>query len=287
MGLSLFFKSTYTQEKGQVREPLTKNNFSQGIELHSEADFKGMRAAGQLAAETLDMITDHVQVGVTTEELDKLCYEFITKHGAIPAPLNYRGFPKSICTSINHVVCHGIPGPKKLMNGDIINIDVTVILDGWHGDTSRMFFAGTPNIKAKRLVDVTYDSMMAGIETVKPGATLGDIGRAIQTLAEGERFSVVRDFCGHGLGKTFHAEPQVLHYYSAGSDNTILEPGMFFTIEPMINTGTFETKILQDNWTAVTRDKGLSAQFEHSLAVTETGYEIFTLSPKGLLRPPY
>lgn len=265
----------------------SKNKFSQGIELHSEADFEGMRKAGRLAAETLDMIAAHVQPGVTTEELNTLCHNFITKHGAIPAPLNYRGFPKSICTSINHVVCHGIPGPKKLMKGDILNIDVTVILDGWHGDTSRMFYAGEPNVKAKRLVDVTYDCMMAAIETVKPGSTLGDIGRVIEDIAHANRFSVVRDFCGHGLGKTFHADPQILHYYHPELEKTVLEPGMFFTIEPMINTGTFETKVLQDGWTAVTRDKGLSAQFEHSMGVTENGVEIFTLSPKGLDKPPY
>ncbi len=258
-----------------------------GIELHSATDFDGMRHAGRLAAEVLDMITDHVQVGVTTEELDRLCHDFIIKNGAIPAPLNYKGFPKSICTSINHVVCHGIPGPKKLMDGDILNIDVTVILDGWYGDTSRMFVAGDTNIKAKRLIDITYESMMAGIHAVKPGATLGDIGKAIQKVAEGARFSVVRDFCGHGLGRTFHADPQILHYYHDSQDKIILEAGMFFTIEPMINTGTWETKVLNDGWTAVTRDKGLSAQFEHSLAVTDTGFEIFTLSPKGLTKPPY
>lgn len=270
-----------------MTDAAAKNKFSQGIELHGQSDIEGMRKAGRLAAETLDMITPHVVPGVTTEELNTLCHDFIIKNGAIPAPLNYRGFPKSICTSINHVVCHGIPGPKKLMHGDIVNIDVTVILNGWHGDTSRMYFAGTPNVKAKKLVDITYEAMMAGIDVVKPGATLGDIGRVIQKIAEGARFSVVRDFCGHGLGKTFHAEPQILHYYHPSSDETVLEPGMFFTIEPMINTGTFETKVLQDGWTAVTRDKGLSAQFEHSLTVTETGYEIFTLSPKGLDRPPY
>jgi methionyl aminopeptidase len=267
---------------------MNKNKYtSDGIELHGEADFEGMRRAGRLAAETLDMITDYVKVGVTTEELNTLCHDFITKHGAIPAPLNYHGFPKSICTSINHVVCHGIPGPKKLLGGDIVNIDVTVILDGWYGDTSRMYIAGKANVKAQRLIDVTYDSMMAGIAAVKPGATLGDIGKAIQTMAEDARFSVVRDFCGHGLGKTFHCEPQILHYYHAASDDTILEPGMFFTIEPMINTGTWETKVLADGWTAVTRDKGLSAQFEHSMGVTENGVEIFTLSPKGYTKPPY
>lgn len=259
-----------------------------GIELHGPADFEGMRRAGKLAAETLDMITEYVRPGVTTEELDRLCHNFITKNGAICAPLGYHGFPKSICTSINHVVCHGIPGPKKLMAGDIVNIDVTTILDGWHGDCSRMYLVGDQiPVKARRLVDVTYDAMMAGIEAVKPGATLGDIGKAIESVALPNRFSVVRDFCGHGLGLKFHAEPQVLHYYSPAADAVILEPGMFFTIEPMINTGTWETKVLGDGWTAVTRDKGLSAQFEHSLAVTETGFEIFTLSPKGWNKPPY
>ncbi len=258
-----------------------------GIELHDEADFEGMRKAGRLGAEVLDFITPHVQPGVTTEELDKLCHDFIIERKAIPAPLNYKGFPKSICTSINHVVCHGIPGPKKLSDGDIVNIDVTVIVDKWHGDTSRMFFVGDKvSVKAKRLVDVTYDSMMAGIEAVRPGATLGDIGHAIQTVAEKERFSVVRDFCGHGIGKIFHTAPSVVHYGHPGK-GIKLEPGMFFTIEPMINTGSWETKVLNDGWTAVTRDRGLSAQFEHSLAVTEDGFEIFTQSPKGWLRPPY
>lgn len=265
-----------------------------GIEIHkSPADFEGMRRAGKLAAEVLDMITEHVVPDVTTEELDKLCHDYTTKAGAIPAPLNYQGagptpFPKSICTSINHVVCHGIPGEKKLRDGDIINIDVTVILDGWHGDTSRMYLVGDNiPVKARRLVDVTYDSMMAGIEAVKPGARLGDIGHAIQTVAEKERFSVVRDFCGHGLGKTFHALPSVMHY-GEPSTGAILEPGMFFTIEPMINAGHYATKVLSsDGWTAVTRDRSLSAQFEHSLAVTETGFEIFTLSPKGFTKPPY
>ena len=258
-----------------------------GIEIHSEADFEGMRKAGQLAAQTLDMITEHVVPGVTTEELDRLCFLYITKNGAIPAPLNYKGFPKSICTSINHLVCHGIPEEKSLQEGDILNIDVTVILDGWHGDTSRMFFVGDKiPVKARRLCDVTYDCLMAGIEAVKPGATLGDVGYAIQEIAHANRFSVVRDFCGHGLGKVFHAPPSVVHF---GEPNTgeILEPGMFFTIEPMINTGKYQTKILQDGWTAVTRDRSLSAQYEHSLAVTEDGFEIFTLSPKGHTKPPY
>jgi methionyl aminopeptidase len=258
-----------------------------GIELHTESDFEGMRAAGQLAAKTLDMITAHVVPGVTTEELDRLCHLFITKNGAIPAPLNYKGFPKSICTSINHVVCHGIPEEKSLREGDIVNIDVTVILNGWHGDTSRMYFVGDKiSVKARKLCDITYDCLMTGIDQVKPGNTLGDVAHAIQTLAEGNRFSVVRDFCGHGLGRTFHAPPSVVHFGEPGTME-VLEPGMFFTIEPMVNTGHHATKVLQDGWTAVTRDRGLSAQYEHSLAVTEDGFEIFTLSPEGYTRPPY
>lgn len=272
----------------QVKDQALKNKVNKdGIEIHPATDFEGMRRAGRLAAEVLDMITDYVRVGITTDELNTLCHDYIVGHNAIPAPLNYKDFPKSICTSINHVVCHGIPGPKKLMDGDIVNIDVTVILDGWYGDTSRMFAAGKPNVKAQRLMDITYESMMAGINAVKPGASLGDIGRAIQTIAEGARFSVVRDFCGHGLGRVFHTEPQVLHYHHPECDNILLEEGMFFTIEPMINAGTWETKVLNDGWTAVTRDKGLSAQFEHTMAVTNTGVEIFTLSPKGYTKPPY
>ncbi|MCD8570655.1 MAG: type I methionyl aminopeptidase [Alphaproteobacteria bacterium] len=259
----------------------------EGIELHTPDEFEGMRKAGKLAAETLDMITAHVVPGVTTEALDKLCHDFITKNGAIPAPLGYKGFPKSICTSINHVICHGIPGEKKLMDGDIVNIDVTVILDGWHGDTSRMYLVGDNiPVKARRLVDVTYECMMRGIEVVKPGATLGDVGHAIQVVAEAERFSVVRDFCGHGLGKVFHAPPSVMHFGQPGT-GTVLEPGMFFTIEPMINAGGWQMKVLNDGWTAVTRDRSLSAQFEHTLAVTDDGFEIFTLSPKGWTKPPY
>jgi len=258
-----------------------------GIQIHSESDYEGMRKAGQLAASVLDMITEHVVPGVTTETLDNLCRKMIEKNGAIPAPLGYKGFPKSICTSINHVVCHGIPGDKALQNGDIVNIDVTVILDGWHGDTSRMYWVGDKiSVKAKRLTEVTYDSMMRGIETVKPGATLGDIGHAIQEYAESQRFSVVRDFCGHGLGRVFHAPPSVMHFGNPG-EGTVLEPGMFFTIEPMINAGDYRTKVLGDGWTAVTRDRSLSAQFEHTLAVTDTGFEIFTNSPKGFARPPY
>lgn len=259
----------------------------EGIPLHKPEHFEGMRKAGRLAAETLDYITPFVKPGVTTEELDRLCHEFIIEHNAVPAPLNYKGFPKSICTSINHVVCHGIPGPKKLKKGDIMNIDVTVILDGWHGDTSRMYAVGDKiNKKAERLIDITYECMMAGIEEVKPGATLGDVGHAIQSLAEAERFSVVRDFCGHGIGQTFHMPPSVVHY-GRPKTGVVLKPGMFFTIEPMINTGTWQIKVLQDDWTAVTRDRGLSAQFEHTLAVTEDGYEIFTHSPKGWDKPPY
>ncbi len=259
----------------------------QRIVINDEQGVAGMRAAGRLAAETLDFITPHVAAGVTTEALDRLCHEFIVARDAVPAPLGYRGFPKSICTSVNHVVCHGIPSDRKtLADGDILNIDVTVILDGWHGDTSRMFFVGKPSVKARRLVEITYEAMMRGIEVVKPGATLGDIGHAIQNHAEKNRFSVVRDFCGHGLGRIFHTAPSVLHYGKPGY-GTALREGMFFTIEPMINAGRFEVKVLEDGWTAVTRDKSLSAQFEHSIAVTADGYEIFTLSPSGWHAPPY
>ena len=245
--------------------------------IHEPEDFEGMRKAGRLAAQTLDYLTPFVKIGVTTEEINQLCHQFIVDHGAIPAPLGYRGFPKSVCTSLNHVVCHGIPGDRKLMNGDIMNIDVTVILDGWHGDTSRMFCLGKVGVRAVRLVDVTYEAMMRGIEVVRPGATLGDIGHVIQTYVEKQGFSVVRDFCGHGLGKIFHSAPNVLHYGKPGQGMTLKE-GMFFTIEPMVNAGRCEVKILSDDWTAVTRDKSLSAQFEHSLGVTANGYEIFTLS---------
>jgi methionyl aminopeptidase len=257
------------------------------IVLHGADAFSGMRRAGRLAAETLDYITPFVEVGVSTEELDRLCHEFILAADAVPAPLGYRGFPKSICTSINHVVCHGIPSPdKKLADGDIINIDVTVILEGWYGDTSRMFLVGKPKIKAKRLCEVTFEAMWRGIEQVRPGARLGDVGFAIQSFAEKQGLSVVRDFCGHGLGRVFHTAPSVLHYGRPGT-GIELKPGMFFTIEPMINAGRHEVLILRDEWTAVTRDKSLSAQFEHSIGVTETGYEVFTLSPKGWHRPPY
>ena len=256
------------------------------ITIHDADGFEGMRRAGRLGAETLDLITPHVKPGVTTEELDQLCHDFIVSHGAIPAPLGYRGFPKSVCTSVNHVVCHGIPGRKRLYSGDIINIDVTVIVDGWHGDTSRMFFVGNVGVKGKRIVDITYDSMIKGMEVVRPGATFGDIGHAIQTYAESKHCTVVRDFCGHGLGRVFHAAPNVLHFGKPGQGPELKE-GMFFTIEPMINAGRYEVKLLSDGWTAVTKDRSLSAQFEHSIGVTKDGYEVFTFSPMGHHRPPY
>lgn len=257
------------------------------IKIHKAGDFDKMRKAGKLAAETLDFITEYVEPGVTTNRLNDLCHEFIIKNGAIPAPLNYRGFPKSICTSINHVVCHGIPSDKKLKKGDIVNIDVTVILDGWHGDTSRMYYVGDVPIKAKRLVQVTYDAMMLGIEKVKPGVHLSDIGNIIQTYAEKHNYSVVRDYTGHGIGRIFHDEPSVLHYGKPGK-GPILQEGMFFTIEPMINIGKYDTILSKfDNWTVTTRDKSLSAQFEHTVGVTKNGVEIFTASPKKLLCPPY
>jgi methionyl aminopeptidase len=256
------------------------------ITIHKPEDFAPMRVAGQLAAETLDMIGPHVVPGVTTERLNTLCHDFIVAHGAVPAPLNYRGFPKSICTSINHVVCHGIPGEKRLQDGDILNIDITVILDGWYGDTSRMYVAGQSNTRAKRLMDVTYEAMMRGIAEVKPGNTFGDVGYVIQNYVEAQRFSVVRDFCGHGIGRRFHEPPNVLHFGKRG-DGPVFKPGMFFTIEPMVNAGRPDVKILDDGWTAVTRDRSLSAQFEHMVAVTETGCEIFTLSPAGYTAPPY
>jgi methionyl aminopeptidase len=256
------------------------------ITLHHPEDFAGMRRAGRLAAETLDMITAHVKPGVTTEQLDRIIHDFVLAHDAIPATLGYRGYTKSSCTSINHVVCHGIPGDRALAEGDIVNIDVTVILDGWHGDTSRMYVAGMPSTKARLLMDVTYESMMRGIAAIRPGATLGDIGHAIQAFVEKNRFSVVRDFCGHGIGRRFHEPPNVLHFGRPG-EGPMLKPGMFFTVEPMVNAGRPEVKILDDGWTAVTRDRSLSAQFEHMVGVTEDGVEIFTISPAGLHRPPY
>ena len=266
-------------------QPLVDTD-GRAVKFHGPDGFAGMRAAGRLAAETLDYIGPHVEPGVTTGELDRLCHDFIVTRGATPAPLGYKGFPKSICTSVNHVVCHGIPGDKRLEDGDIVNIDVTTIVDGWHGDTSRMFYVGNVGVRARKLVETTYEAMMAGIEAAKPGATLGDIGAAIQRVAEGQRFSVVRDFCGHGLGRVFHDAPSILHYGKAGT-GMALRPGMFFTIEPMINAGDWRVKVLADGWTAVTKDRSLSAQFEHSVGVTETGVEIFTLSPRGLHKPPY
>ena len=258
------------------------------ITIHSSADFAKMRIAGKLAAEILDYITPFVEVGVTTNYLNDLCHKKIIENNAIPAPLNYRGFPKSICTSVNHVICHGIPSDKILKNGDILNIDVTVIVDGWHGDTSRMYFVGNDiPIKAKKLTQITYECMMMGIEKVKPEIHLGEIGFVIQNHAEKHGFSVVRDYCGHGIGKVFHAEPSVLHYGKKNS-GILLKEGMFFTIEPMINAGTFETLLSKhDGWTVTTRDKSLSAQFEHTIGVTKDGFEIFTASPKGLDFPPY
>ncbi len=251
------------------------------IKLHGATAFAGMRKAGQLAAEALDMITPFVQPGVSTEELDARVLEFALDHSAVPAPLNYRGFPKAICTSINHVVCHGIPGPKPLREGDIINIDVTLIVDGWHGDTSRMYPVGSISRRAERLIEVTYVALQKGVAAVRPGQSTGHIGAAIQAFAESQRCSVVRDFCGHGLGQVFHDRPNILHYGEEG-EGIIMEPGMLFTIEPMINLGKPHVKVLADGWTAVTRDRELSAQFEHTVGVTETGCEVFTMSPAGL-----
>lgn len=256
------------------------------IKLHGPEGFEGMRKAGHLAASVLDMLAEHVKPGVTTEHLDTLTRDFVFDHGAAPATLYYRGYRHSLCTSINHVVCHGIPAPKPLKNGDIVNIDVTVVVDGWHGDTSRMFTVGEPRRKAEILIDTTYEAMMEGIRAIKPGVTLGTIGAIIQEYAEARRCSIVRDFCGHGLGQLFHDSPNVLHFGTRG-EGPELKAGMFFTVEPMLNLGRPDVKILADGWTAVTRDKSLSAQFEHSVGVTETGVEIFTLSPKALDKPPY
>ncbi len=246
--------------------------------------FDGTRKAGSIAAEALDEVSEIIKPGVTTEKIDKLCYEFINDAGAYSAPLFYRGFPKSCCTSTNHIVCHGIPQNKILKEGDIINVDVTALKDGWHGDTSRMFLVGDVSIKAKKLVKATYDSLIKGIKTLKEGSYIGDIGSAIQTHVEAEGFSVVRDFCGHGLGRKFHQAPNILHYGEPKTGER-LKLGMLFTIEPMINEGQYNTKVLNDGWTAVTKDKSLSAQFEHTVGVTNKGYEIFTLSKKGLETP--
>ena len=257
-----------------------------GINIFQEEDFAGMHKAGALASEILDQVKDLVFVGQTTAEIDKFIETKVDEARATSATIGYRGYQHASCISVNHVVCHGIPSDKRLKDGDILNIDVTVIVDGWYGDTSRMYVAGKPSRKVERLLDVTHDSLMRAIDVVKPGNTFGDIGHAIQSYVEAERMSVVRDFCGHGLGRVFHAPPNVLHYGRAGT-GPVLEEGMFFTIEPMVNLGRPETKVLADEWTAVTRDKSLSAQFEHSIGVTATGCDIFTLSKAGLFHPTY
>jgi len=254
--------------------------------INYKESFEQIKIAGALAARTLDEITSYVKPDVATDKLDKICYEFIKDNGGYSAPLFYRGFPKSCCTSVNHVVCHGIPSNKYLKEGDIVNIDVTAIVNGWHGDTSRMFFVGDVSVKCRNLVSTTYDSMMKGISIIKKGISLGDIGETIQTCAEKKGFSVVRDFCGHGIGKKFHEPPNILHYGKKGEGN-ILEDGMIFTVEPMINEGLYNTKLLRDGWTAVTKDKSLSAQFEHTVGVTKDGFEIFTKSKKKCDQPPY
>jgi methionyl aminopeptidase len=248
--------------------------------------FEQIKIAGALAAETLDEITSHVKSGVTTNKIDKICYEFISDNGGYSAPLFYRGFPKSCCTSVNHIVCHGIPTDKYLKEGDIINIDVTAVVNGWHGDSSRMFFVDDVSVKSKKLITTTHDSMMKGISVIKNEIHLGDIGAAIQTYVEKKGFSVVKDYCGHGIGKLFHEPPNILHYGKKG-EGIKLKTGMVFTIEPMINVGTYNTKLLKDGWTAVTKDKSLSAQFEHTVGVTENGFEIFTKSKKNYDQPPY
>ena len=250
------------------------------VPIKTPEELEKMRIAGRLAAEVLQVVAPHVKPGVTTEELDRICHDHIVNvQGAIPANVGYKGFPKTVCTSVNNVICHGIPSESKVLkDGDIVNIDVTVIKDGWHGDTSRMYYAGTPSVKARRLVDVTREAMFRGIRTVRPGATLGDIGHAIQKYAEGERFSVVREYCGHGIGRVYHEDPQVLHY-GQPQTGVVLQPGMTFTIEPMINEGSRHTRLLNDGWTVVTRDKSLSAQWEHTVAVTQDGVEILTRVP--------
>jgi methionyl aminopeptidase len=246
------------------------------VTIKTAEEIEKMRVAGRLAAEVLEMIEPHVKAGITTEELDRICHDYIVnEQQAIPAPLNYHGFPKSICTSINHVVCHGIPAEKKLKKGDIVNIDITVIKDGYHGDTSKMFFVGEPSIKAKRLVEIARECLLTGIKMVKPGIRLGDIGHAIQTYAESHNYSIVREYCGHGIGQEFHEEPQVLHYGTPGT-GLVLEPGMTFTIEPMVNAGKRNVTLMRDGWTVITKDRNLSAQWEHTILVTETGHEVLT-----------
>ncbi|MGC1487936.1 MAG: type I methionyl aminopeptidase [Albidovulum sp.] len=266
----------------ETRGRLTKD----GIRIYEDADFAGMRRAGRLAAEILDRVAALVMPGVTTAALDDFIRAEVEAAGAISATIGYRGYQHASCISVNHVVCHGIPGAKLLKDGDILNIDVTVIVDGWFGDTSRMYVAGTLPRKAERLIEITHDALFKGIEAVRPGNTFGDIGHAIQSYVEGNRMSVVRDFCGHGLGRVFHSPPNVLHYGRPGT-GSVLEEGMFFTIEPMVNLGRPETKVLADDWTAVTRDKTLSAQFEHSVGVTADGCEIFTLSPTDKFHPTW
>lgn len=256
------------------------------IKLHSPADFAGMRKAGRMVAECLDALVPMIRPGLPTSDIDRFVFDFATSRGALPATLMYRGYRYSTCTSVNHVVCHGMPEDRPLKEGDIVNVDVTFIVDGWYGDSSRMYSAGPIARRAERLIDVTYESLMRGIAAVKPGATTGDIGHAIQSFVEPQHMSVVRDFCGHGLGRLFHDEPNIIHAGRPG-DGPELKPGMFFTIEPMINLGKESVKVLRDGWTAVTRDRSLSAQFEHSVGVTETGVEIFTRSPLGLDKPPY
>jgi methionyl aminopeptidase len=246
------------------------------VTIKTPEEIEKMRIAGRLAAEVLEMISPHVQAGITTTELDQICHDYIVnEQHAIPAPLNYHGFPKSICTSVNHVICHGIPNEKRLKNGDMVNIDITVIKDDYHGDTSKMFFVGEPSIKGQRLSRVAYECLRLGIDLVKPGTRLGDIGHAIQQHAEANNYSVVREYCGHGIGKQFHEDPQVLHYGNPGT-GLELEPGMTFTIEPMINAGKRQVKLMKDGWTVVTKDHSLSAQWEHTLLVTEDGHEILT-----------
>jgi len=250
------------------------------IKIHGPAAFEGMRKAGQLVARCLDMLTEHVKAGVPTETIDRLVFDYAMEHGAWPATLMYRGYKKATCTSLNHVVCHGIPGDKPLKDGDIINIDVAVIKDGYFGDTSRMYTVGEPSTVAQQLIDTTYEAMLAGIRQVKPGATLGDVGHAIQQIAQREGFSIVRDYCGHGIGKVYHEDPQVLHYGQPGQ-GVRLKPGMVFTIEPMINAGRAGTSVMRDGWTVVTKDRSLSAQWEHMVAVTDDGYELLTPWPDG------
>ncbi len=264
-----------------MSEPAEMTKNADGITIHQPSDYDGMRKAGQLSASILDDLYDVVEPGITTNAIDEFVHKRITDAGATPATLGYRGYPKSCCTSVNHVVCHGIPDDKVLKKGDVLNVDITSIIDGWHGDTSRMYWVGEPPIKAKRLTQVTYDAMMLGIEQIKPGAMTGDIGNAIQTFAESKGYSIVRDYCGHGLGQVFHAPPNILHYGEKGTGYRI-EEGMFFTVEPMLNAGKPETRLNQhDGWTVTTRDRSLSCQFEHSIGVTAAGFELFTKSPKG------